>query len=1016
MHTPEYNPILRNPYDTVVAECPPTPSRANEYQSEDDLERSFIEQLVSQGYEYINITDEKSLITNLRTQLNKLNAKELLARTGRAVLSDAEWQSIYTSILSNPQHTILDKTRLIQQDSTQTILLDDGSSFNFKLLDKANLHNNYLQVINQYETDTGKRKTRYDVTILVNGLPLIHVELKRRGVPIREAFNQIQRYQRDSFWASSGLFNFVQIFVISNGTNTKYYSNTVRPGASDTRLYTNPFEFTNYWADTKNNPITDLTDFTATFLTKRTLLSILTRYCVLTVDNRLLVMRPYQIVATEKILNKLLIAYNTKLYGTIDAGGYVWHTTGSGKTLTSFKTAQLAADLPFVKKVLFVVDRKDLDYQTIQEYDKFEKGAANSNNSTRVLKKQLEDPTARIIVTTIQKLSRFISQNPEHAVYNEHIVLVFDECHRSQFGTMHDQIVTSFKKYYLFGFTGTPIIAVNSGQAATPKESSKADTDILHSRHYLRTTAQRFGDRLHEYTIINAINDENVLPFRVDYVNTLKVNNTLKDTKVKDIDAQGALESPERIAGVVEYILDNYANQTLRTTSGGFNSILATSSINAAKTYYTEFQRRLAEHNPHNLKVAIIYSYAPNEDDPTGLLSDESLDDTLNLDAPSRDFLDQAIKQYNTMFKTNFSTQTGSFENYYKDISDRVKKGQIDLLIVVNMFLTGFDAPTLNTLWVDKNLRHHGLMQAFSRTNRLYDRAKVYGNIVCFRNLKEAVDAAISMYGDADLQGIVILKDFKYYYYGDKQSGFIGYKAYVEKLKREYPLGKSLDTNEKKRDFLFTFGRILYLRNLLRTFREFRDKDLLTVAELQDYKSIHNDTYDGVRKLSKAEQESILQDVVVEVELVQRDEVNVDYVLMQIQKYHDKNSEDKELLADITRSIDSSPSLRSKKDLILEFIEKVNYKPDEQSKKWNEFIRESLKKDVEQLIKDTNVSAELTLDYVKYALKHNNFSNTGRRYDAILPPVRRFGGGRRAISEKVDEKLQVLFEKYRGLI
>lgn len=613
------------------------------------------------------------------------------------------------------------------------------------MIDKANIHNNSLQVINQYVEEGGAHDTRYDVTILVNGLPLVHIELKRRGVPIKEAFNQIERYQRDSFWAGCGLYEYVQVFVISNGTNTKYYSNTTRNAhikeqngkRSKGKKTSNSFEFTSFWADGNNRVIADLVDFTKTFFAKHTILNILTKYCIFTSEQLLLVMRPYQIVATERILNRIEVSTNYKQTGTIKAGGYIWHTTGSGKTLTSFKTALLASKLPYIDKVLFVVDRKDLDYQTIKEYDRFEKGAANSNKNTAILQKQLEDDTSSIIVTTIQKLDVFIQKNKGHEVYDKHIVLIFDECHRSQFGDMHTRIVKYFKNYHIFGFTGTPIFALNAGTGSHPD---------------LRTTEQAFGDKLHTYTIVDAINDGNVLPFRIDYINTVKKKDGMTDKQVAAINTEEVLEGHERVANIVSYIIDNFDTKTMRNAYyslkgqrvNGFNSMFAVSSIPMAKKYYLEFKKQLEEKNK-DLTIATIYSYAANEESyEDGILADESFD-TEALDKSSRDFLDSAIDDYNKIFKTNFDTSSKGFQDYYKDLSDRVKNREVDLLIVVNMFLTGFDATTLNTLWVDKNLKQHGLIQAYSRTNRILNSVKAYGNIVCFRDLKQETNDAIAL-------------------------------------------------------------------------------------------------------------------------------------------------------------------------------------------------------------------------------------------------------------------------------
>ncbi|MDA3780062.1 MAG: type I restriction endonuclease subunit R, partial [Bacteroidales bacterium] len=693
----DYGMVAQNPKSTVFAEyVTDYKKRAENYQSEDQLEKAFIKQLETQAYDYLKITKEEDLKLNLKTQLEKLNNYKF---------TDNEWESFFKSELANPNQSIGEKTTTIQEDHIKILKRDDKTSKNIYLIDKKNIHNNNLQVINQYATDKGKRTNRYDVTILVNGLPLVHIELKKRGVAIQEAFNQINRYQRESFWASSGLFEYVQLFVISNGTHTKYYSNTTRSerikevsrGAKKKgKRSSNSFEFTSWWADHTNRPITDLIDFSKTFFAKHSILNILTKYCIFTTEKQLLVMRPYQIVGTEKILNKIEVSTNYKKLGTVEAGGYIWHTTGSGKTLTSFKTAQLASKLSYIDKVLFVVDRKDLDYQTMKEYDKFEKGSANSNTSTAKLQKQLEDPNANIIITTIQKLDRFIGKNKGHKIFNGHIVLIFDECHRSQFGDMHKAITKAFNQYHLFGFTGTPIFAVNSSS------SGKID---------LKTTEQAFGVKLHTYTIVDAIADKNVLPFKVDYYSTLRKAENIEDKKVNNIDREKALSEPKRLTNIVNYIREHFDQKTKRNSFyklkdrrlAGFNSIFAVSSIDMAKKYYAEFQKQLKDlPSDKKLKVATIYSFGVNEEEIDGVV-DENSEDTSGLDKSSRDFLDNAIKDYNKMFGTSYDTSSNKFQNYYKDVSERVKNREIDILIVVNMFLTGFDATTLNTLWVDKN-------------------------------------------------------------------------------------------------------------------------------------------------------------------------------------------------------------------------------------------------------------------------------------------------------------------------
>lgn len=1017
--------ILTTNESTVVAEYEPQPRRSDAYQSEAALEQAFIKMLSEQGYEYININNENDLIDNLRKQLELLNNYSF---------TDKEWDSFFKHKIANNNEGIVEKTRKIQEDYVQNLIRENGTTMNISLIDKKNIHNNRLQVINQYEEDGGKYDTRYDVTILVNGLPLVHVELKRRGVAIKEAFNQINRYQRDSFWAKSGLYEYVQIFVISNGTNTKYYSNTTRfshikenesTSRKRSKKTSNSFEFTSFWADGNNRIIPDLVDFTRTFFAKHTILNILTRYCVFTTEELLLVMRPYQIVATEKILNRIEVSTNYKKTGTIEAGGYIWHTTGSGKTLTSFKTAQLASNLPYIDKVLFVVDRKDLDYQTIKEYDRFEKGAANSNKNTAILQKQLEDSTSRIIVTTIQKLDVFITKNPMHPVRDKHIVLVFDECHRSQFGDMHTRIVGGtikkkekvvkvdryFRNYHIFGFTGTPIFSVNAKSGGNPN---------------LRTTKQAFGDKLHTYTIVDAINDGNVLPFRIDYINTVKQKDEENDKKVTAIDTEEALASPERIKEVVNYILEHFDQKTMRNSYyslkgkrvNGFNSMFAVSSIPVCKKYYLEFKKQIAQKH-RDLTIATIFSFAPNEEDGAdGILEDESFD-TEGLDQSSRDFLKMAIDDYNGIFKTNFDTSSKGFQDYYKDLSDKVKKREVDLLIVVNMFLTGFDATTLNTLWVDKNLKMHGLIQAFSRTNRILNSVKTFGNIVCFRDLEKATNDAIKLFGDKEANGIVLLKSYDDYYYGcvdDKGKSIKGYEERIEELLSRFPLGEPIIGEQNKKDFVVLFGNILRLRNILTAFDRFAGNEILSAIDFQDYTGTYHDIYEDI-KAKPGDKASIIDDVVFEMELVKQVEVNIDYILMLVAKYHEDNCKDKEILVAIDKAIKSSLQLRSKKELIENFINTINTDSNINDD-WQEFVKEQKKMDIQNLIGEEKLKPEETIKFVDNAFRDGILKTTGTDLDKIMPPVSRFGGGglRDKKKQTVINKLKIFFEKYFGLV
>ena len=1012
-----YNVIAQSAESTVVAEYEPIKDRPDSYQSERDLEIQFIKDLMNQGYTFLPIKSEADLIANLREQLQLLNGY---------TFTDGEWKRFFKEALANENEGILEKTRKIQQDHVQILRRDDGTTKNIYLLDKKNIHNNRLQVLNQYEENAGNHNTRYDVTILVNGLPLVHVELKRRGVAIREAFNQIKRYQRDSFWAGCGLYEYVQIFVISNGTNTKYYSNTTRDrhikefgeGSStrrQTKKTSNSFEFTSYWADLQNNIISDLRDFTRTFFARHSILNILTRFCVFTEEQALLVMRPYQIAATEKILSRIEVATNYKHYGTVKGGGYVWHTTGSGKTLTSFKTAQLASKLPYIDKVLFVVDRKDLDYQTMREYDRFEKGAANSNTSTRVLQKQLEDSESKIIITTIQKLGTFIKKNPKHEAFTKHMVLIFDECHRSQFGEMHTHIIKNFKKYHLFGFTGTPIFAANASAGG------KAD---------LKTTEQAFGQQLHSYTIINAINDGNVLPFRIDYIQTIQEKEEIQDRKVYAIDTERILLSPERLEKVVEYILEHFDQKTKRSHSYvfkkkrvmGFNSLFAVQSIPAAMAYYKEFKRQL-EVSGRKLSIATIYSFGANEDDPDdrdGLLGEEGFEPSL-LDQTSRDFLDGVIRDYNKTFGTNFDTSSDKFENYYKDLSMRMKNREIDLVIVVNMFLTGFDSTTLNTLWVDKNLRMHGLIQAFSRTNRILNSVKTYGNIVCFRKLDEATDKALALFGNKDAKGIVLLKTFDDYYYGykDRDKDVRGYLEIVQELIEKYPLGVPIIGEEAEKAFIRLFGALLRIRNILTAFDDFAGKEIISDRDRQDYQSIYIDLYDKWKNRGGKDKENVTDDLVFELELVRQDEINIDYILRLIEKYKDTLCKDKEIVASIQKAIGASPELRSKKELIESFIATVN--PNSSIvEDWSYHVQSKMEEELEAIIQHEKLKPELARKFVENAFRDGALKTTGTDLDAILPAVSIFaknkGETRAAKRESVIEKLKDYFEKFFGLI
>lgn len=1044
---PYFNIVAATSENTVVTEYEPIKTRSDSYQSEAALEQEFVRLLCEQGYEYLPIHTEADLIANLRKKLEELNNYHF---------SETEWDRFFSDCIANKNDGIVDKTRKIQEDYVQVLKRDDALSKNIMLIDKKNIHNNRLQVINQYvvgKEDGAKYDNRYDVTILVNGLPLVHIELKRRGVAIREAFNQINRYQRDSFWAGCGLFEYTQIFIISNGTNTKYYSNSTRfnaikdanSGKAKRGKTSNSFEFTSFWSDAKNKVISDLIDFTKTFFAKHTILNILTKYCVFTAENMLMVMRPYQITATERILNRIDIAHNYKKYGDIAGGGYIWHTTGSGKTLTSFKTARLASQLPYIDKVLFVVDRKDLDYQTMKEYDRFEKGAANSNTSTAILAKQLGDKKSHIIITTIQKLSTFIKKNKEHPVYNKQVVIIFDECHRSQFGDMHTAIAGgvdkdgnkkkgAFQKYYMFGFTGTPIFPINSGS--------------FRNGMFL-TTEQTFGDKLHTYTVVNAINDKNVLPFRVDYIKTMDTERDIDDEQVWDIDREKAFMAPQRISLVTKYILDHFDKKTYRGDKSyifnqltnisdvasaergaveeikqkqrisGFNSIFAVASVPMAKLYYDEFCKQMGADPTKQLKIAVIYSYAPNEEEADGILDEENPEDTSALDKSSRDFLEEAILHYNTMFRTKYDTTSDKFQNYYKDVSLRMKNKELDLLIVVNMFLTGFDATTLNTLWVDKNLKMHGLIQAFSRTNRILNSIKTFGNIVCFRSLQKRVDAAISQFGDENAGGIVLLRSFKDYYEGyvSDDKHMPGYVDMITNLSGKFPISEPQIIGEhNQKDFISLFGAILRMRNLLSSFDEFAGKEMISERDLQDYLGRYQDLRDEwKRKRENGESTDIIDDIVFEVELIKQIEINIDYILMLVKKYHDTHGEDKEVLITIKKAIDASPELRSKKQLIETFIAGIN-DVDDVMIEWNGFVAEQREQDLVALIQEEKLKPEETRTFLDNSFREGEIKTVGTDIDRIMPPVSRFGGGNRTMKKQtVIDKLKAFFEKYFGV-
>jgi type I restriction enzyme R subunit len=1029
----QYDLVAENPESTVVAEYQAEYRREKSYQSEADLERAFTAQLQAQGYEYLQIHSEADLIQNLRLQLQKLN---------NYTFTDSEWKRFFTQHLTNPSEGIEEKTRAIQEDYIKNLTCDNSETKNIYLINKQNVHNNYLQVVNQYSTPASQttnhsalNANRYDVTVLVNGLPLVHVELKRRGVDIKEAFNQISRYQRESFWAGSGLFEYVQIFVISNGTYTKYYSNTTRnrhvkesasrSGKSSAQKKTShSYEFTSWWADAGNRPITDLMDFARTFFAKHSLLNLLTKYCVFTSDNMLLAMRPYQIVATERILGRINVSNSYKTYGTTKGGGYIWHTTGSGKTLTSFKAAQLASRLPYIDKVLFVVDRKDLDYQTMKEYDKFERGAANSNTSTAVLAKQLLDSSSKIIITTIQKLSVYLKKygkDEKHSsvIRNAQCVIVFDECHRSQFGDMHTAIAKKFKKYHIFGFTGTPIFAANAAAGGNPN---------------LKTTEQAFGDKLHTYTIVDAITDKNVLPFRIDYVGTMREQEDVKDEKVWNIDREKALSAPERISNIVCYIREHFDQKTKRSSFyhlqerrlSGFNAIFCVSSIDAAKLYYEEFKRQQNQSNRENqmhhsadkLKVATIFSCGVSDEMEDGLM-DENSEDAGNLSVSHRDFLESAMADYNAIFKTSYDASPDKFQSYYKDVSQRVKNREIDLLIVVNMFLTGFDATTLNTLWVDKNLRLHGLLQAYSRTNRILNSIKTFGNIVCFRNLEQATNDSIALFGDKEAGGVVLLKSYSDYYYGyESEDGkkHCGYAALVATLIQKYPIGKQMASEQAQKEFIKLYGEILKVKNILSAFDEFAGSEILSERDVQDYHSVYIDLYSEFRKKGRRDSENVNDDIVFEMELIKQVEVNIGYILELVRKYHESRLQDKKIVESIGKTVDSSLELRNKKDLIEQFLELLTPEASVDDG-WQKFVSEKQKEELNRIITEENLDKEETERFVKNAFRDGFITETGTAVARLLPPLDPFAPDNQYAAKKqaVIEKLKLFLDRFWGI-
>lgn len=972
------------------------------YQSEAELERELISNLVAQGYERVKFTTSEELYGNLKTQIEKLN---------NVSFTKSEWDRFLTEYLDAPKDGMIEKTRKIQEDYIYDFTFDDGHLQNIKIIDKKNIHNNFLQVVNQV-TAGEKNQNRYDVTILVNGLPLVHIELKKRGVNLHEAFNQIHRYSKESFNLDHSLYKFVQIFVISNGTYTRYFANT-------TARNKNNYEFTCEWADAKNKVIRDLEDFTKTFFEKRVILEVLTKYCVFDASNTLLIMRPYQIAATERILWKIKSSYEGKKAGTAEAGGFIWHTTGSGKTLTSFKTARLATNLDFIDKVFFVVDRKDLDYQTMKEYKRFQEDSVNGSKDTKELKKSIEKDDNRIVVTTIQKLNEFVKKNPNHPIYDKHCVLIFDECHRSQFGDAQKNIRKSFKKYYQFGFTGTPIF---------PENSLKGDT-----------TSGTFGAQLHCYVITDAIRDGKVLKFKVDYNNITpkfkEYEMEMDEEKLKKLEKKMLMHS-DRISEITKYILKVFDTKTHRNEFydlkhrrlNGFNAMFAVQSVEAAKLYYEEFKKQ-QESLPEEkrLKVATIYSFSANEEPSAiGEIEDENFEPSA-MDSTAKEFLNRAINDYNKLFKTNFSTEGKEFQNYYSDLSNRVKNKEVDLLIVVGMFLTGFDAPTLNTLFVDKNLRYHGLIQAFSRTNRILNKVKTFGNIVCFRNLERATEDAIKTFGDENSVNVILEKSYDEYINGftDEETGkkFKGYKDICEEIIAKFPDPTEIVLEADKKEFVQLFGELLKAENILRNFDEFENfEKIISERLMQDMKSVYVDIRESIlneRRSKEAEEAQIdFSDVEFQIDLLKTDEINLDYILALILEKARENDDIESLKAEVRRVIRSSLGTRAKEDLVMEFISKTRLSElkntDDIIETFYEFAKKEKVVKINQLIAEENLN-EKANRFIEKSISKGYVEYAGDELDGIIPPLSRRGGVREKKKEIVLEKIRKVVEVFVGI-
>ena len=998
------------------------------YQTEGSLEREFIRDLQAQGYEYLQeLNSHDALVKNLRVQLQRLN---------NVVFSDAEWRRFLEEYLDKPSDSLIEKTRKIHDDYIYDFVFDDGQIQNIYLLDKKNLANNALQVINQFE-QTGSYDNRYDVTILVNGLPLVHIELKKRGVAIREAFNQIHRYSKESFNKEKSLFKYIQIFIISNGTDTRYFANT-------TKRDKNSYDFTMNWATAKNTLIKDLKDFTATFLQKHTLLNVLVNYCVFDVSDTLLIMRPYQIAATERILWKIKSSYLAKSWSNRESGGYIWHTTGSGKTLTSFKAARLATELDFIEKVFFVVDRKDLDYQTMKEYQRFSPDSVNGSESTAGLKRNIDKDDNKIIVTTIQKLNNLMKSEDKLPIYDKQVVFIFDECHRSQFGEAQKNLTRKFKKYYQFGFTGTPIFPSNALGA--------------------ETTASVFGIELHSYIITDAIRDEKVLKFKVDYNDVRPQFKNIETEKnleeLTKLEKKQAFLQPKRIEQIAQYVLDNFKQKTHRFNAGnnGFNAMFAVSSVDAAKAYYQTFkQLQSAVKNP--LKIATIFSFAANEEqDAIGDIVDESFE-VEAMNSSAKEFLKSAIDDYNGYFATNYDVDAKSFQNYYRDLAKRVKNKEVDLLIVVGMFLTGFDAPTLNTLFVDKNLRYHGLIQAYSRTNRIYNSTKSFGNIVTFRDLEQDTIDAITLFGKSNTRNIVLEKSYQEYMEGFTDAGVArrGYLEVIAELQERFPDPDEIQTEKDKKDFVKLFGEYLRVENILQNYDEFsalqafqsldtndtkaveafKEKyyltdeafaemqpiDMPSERSIQNYRSTYNDIRDWLRRQKDGEEKAKStidwDDVVFEVDLLKSQEINLDYILELIFEHNKKTKNKSELIDEIRAIIRSSLGNRAKESLIVDFINQTDL--DNIADKagiiesFFQFAQKEQQQEANELISTEGLNIEDAKRYINVSLQRGYASEQGTDLNEALPKMSPLNPQYLTKKQNVFQKISAFVEKFKGI-